>query len=148
MAHIRRRQENSNEARSAHSIGRWFHLCDSREMITGDKFRVLAESCREYHKYHCDYSIRTNPNPNQPYRDSYGELFEGNDFCGPAKEKLVCCNEKCMKVYDRDGRRSHEGYVFHRNANELIVSIGDTGLYRCYPQCKPIEYCNDCQRSH
>ncbi len=147
MAHLRKNVVDTRSSSVLNDNIRNLHKLDTSH-ISGQRFVELAEQCREYHKRHCDYSIRTNPDPSRPYDDGFGGPFKGNDFSAPSPKKLVCCNETCRKIYDTDETRCHEGYVFHRKVNEMIVAVGDTGLYRCYPNCKPVEYCENCDRRH
>jgi hypothetical protein len=144
--HIRKKVFDNDLNGTSDNI-RHLHKLDTSQ-LQGERFRVLADQCREYHKRHCDYSIRTNPDPSRPYDDGYGELYKGSEYAHPASKTLVCCYDKCKKVYDRDYIRCHEGYVFHRKVNEMIVAVGDTGYYRCFPNCKPVEYCENCDRRH
>lgn len=116
-----------------------------------EEFRVRSERNRAYHIRHCDYSIRTNPDETKPYADGYGPIY-----CEPGRPLqtvLTCCIENCRKQYDRDGVRSHEGFVFHRNVNTLIVYTGHSDsngndLYRCANGCTPVEFCKNCNRRH
>lgn len=129
---------------------RYFHL-NHQYYKMDSVFTAKAERNRAYHIRHCDYSIRTNPNQTLPYADYYGPIYQAP---GRALQTvLTCCNDKCNKRYDRDGIHCHEGFVFHRNVNTLIIYTGKqdsqgNDLYRCAKGCVPVEYCRNCDRRH